>query len=119
MFDKFFKTFVEFFSGPSLKTQFEDIVLDEAAKKETKKEEVKVEAVEATASPAAAVVETQITDAVTIAEKPAKPKRARTAKGKLKADDKATPEVNEAWEGGVAPAKKPRAARKKNSDPKP
>jgi len=35
-----------------------------------------------------------------------KPKRARTAKGKLKADDPSTPDVNEAWEGGKAPKKK-------------
>ena len=34
------------------------------------------------------------------------PKRARTAKGKLKADDPSTPDVNEAWEGGKAPKKK-------------
>ena len=33
------------------------------------------------------------------------PKRARNAKGHLKADDPKTPE-NEAWEGGVAPKKK-------------
>ena len=35
-----------------------------------------------------------------------KPKRARTATGKLKADDPATPDVNEAWEDGKGPAKK-------------
>jgi len=35
-----------------------------------------------------------------------KPKRARTATGKLKADDPSTPNVNEAWEGGKAPKKK-------------
>lgn len=35
----------------------------------------------------------------------AKPKRTRT-KGKFKADDKITPEVNEAWVGGKSPAKK-------------
>lgn len=35
-----------------------------------------------------------------------KPKRARTAKGKLKADDPSTPDINEAWEGGKAPKKK-------------
>ena len=35
-----------------------------------------------------------------------KPKRARTKKGTLKADDPSTPEVNEAWEGGKAPKKK-------------
>lgn len=34
------------------------------------------------------------------------PKRARNAKGHLKADDPSTPEVNEAWEGGKAPKKK-------------
>ena len=35
-----------------------------------------------------------------------KPKRARTKKGTLKADDPSTPKVNEAWEGGKAPKKK-------------
>ena len=34
-----------------------------------------------------------------------KPKRARS-KGRFKGDDKSTPDVNEAWEGGVAPKKK-------------
>ena len=33
----------------------------------------------------------------------AKPKRARGKKGKFKADDKSTPNVNEAWVGGKAP----------------
>ena len=37
------------------------------------------------------------------------PKRARTAKGKLKADDPSTPDINEAWEGGKAPKKKKKA----------
>ena len=32
-----------------------------------------------------------------------KPKRARNSDGTLKPDDKSTPDVNEAWEGGVAP----------------
>jgi hypothetical protein len=32
-----------------------------------------------------------------------KPKRARNANGTLKGDDKSTPNVNEAWEGGEAP----------------
>ena len=36
----------------------------------------------------------------------AKPKRARTAKGKYKADNKKTKKVNEAWVGGKAPKKK-------------
>ena len=35
-------------------------------------------------------------------ERKPKPKRART-KGRYKADDKSTPNVNEAWVGGKAP----------------
>ena len=35
-----------------------------------------------------------------------KPKRARTKKGKYKADDKSTPNINEAWVGGKSPKKK-------------
>tara|TARA_R100000995_G_scaffold7292_1_gene3258 strand:+ start:10012 stop:10353 length:342 start_codon:yes stop_codon:yes gene_type:complete len=42
-----------------------------------------------------------------------KPKRARTKKGTYKADDKSTPDVNEAWVGGKAPAKKPKAKKTK------
>ena len=44
----------------------------------------------------------------------AEPKRARE-KGRFKADDKSTPDVNEAWEGGKAPmtAKQKRIAAKK------
>ena len=42
-----------------------------------------------------------------------KAKRARTVKGRFKADDKATPEVNEAWESGKAPKKKAKVTRKK------
>ena len=37
---------------------------------------------------------------------PNKPKRARTKKGTYVADDKSTPDVNEAWVGGNAPKKK-------------
>ena len=33
------------------------------------------------------------------------PKRARNKKGKFVADDKSTPDYNEAWEGGKAPEK--------------
>ena len=35
-----------------------------------------------------------------------KPKRARTTKGKYKADDIMTDDINEAWVGGKAPKKK-------------
>jgi len=47
-------------------------------------------------------------------ETDAQPKRARV-KGRYKADDKSTPDVNEAWEGGKAPitAKQKRIAAKK------
>tara|TARA_Y100000114_G_scaffold38332_1_gene34008 strand:+ start:1118 stop:1414 length:297 start_codon:yes stop_codon:yes gene_type:complete len=34
------------------------------------------------------------------------PTRARNADGTLVGDDPSTPDVNEAWEGGVAPSKK-------------
>ena len=37
-----------------------------------------------------------------------KPKRARGKKGRYKADDKSTPNVNEAWVGGKAPKKRKR-----------
>ena len=45
-----------------------------------------------------------------------KAKRARTAKGRYKGDDKSTPDVNEAWEGGKAPKKK--ATKKKTTKKK-
>lgn len=34
------------------------------------------------------------------------PTRARDKSGRLMADDKKTPDINEAWKGGKAPAKK-------------
>lgn len=40
---------------------------------------------------------------------PAKAERAKDAKGRFKADDPSTPDVNEAWKGGKAPTKKVRA----------
>lgn len=42
-----------------------------------------------------------------------KPKRARGPKGKFKADNKSTKDVNEAWVGGKAPVKKPRGRKPK------
>lgn len=42
-----------------------------------------------------------------------KPKRARNAKGQVQSDDPSTPDVNEAWEGGKAPAKKAKKKAKK------
>ena len=46
-----------------------------------------------------------------------KPKRARS-KGKYKADDKSTPNYNEAWVGGKAPKKKKKKAKKKKAKKK-
>ena len=40
---------------------------------------------------------------------PVKAERAKNAKGRFKADDPSTPDVNEAWKGGKAPAKKVKA----------
>jgi len=48
-----------------------------------------------------------------VVTKVSKPKRARTAKGHYKGDDKSTPDVNEAWEGGKAPKKKGKSTKKK------
>jgi hypothetical protein len=50
-----------------------------------------------------------------------KPERARYMDGRLKADDKKTPTINEAWKGGKAPAKKrgrPPKAKKRGRPPK-
>ena len=46
---------------------------------------------------------------------PKKPKRARTKKGRYKADDKSTPNVNEAWEGGLAPKKEKKNVKRKTN----
>ena len=48
------------------------------------------------------------------APKPVEPVRARNEDGTLKADDKSTPNINEAWVGGKAPKKKPAAKKKKS-----
>jgi len=74
--------------------------------------------VETTTTPApVAVIEpapVAVEETVAIVEKPAaKPKRAKV-NGKFAKDDPATPE-NEAWEGGVAPPKKPKAPAKPRS----
>ena len=45
-------------------------------------------------------------------------KRARKEKGHLVGDDKSTPDVNEAWEGGEAPVKKKTAKKKTTSKKK-
>lgn len=108
----FWKTLKELIFGVPLKQQFEEMVSEEVKPVEVV-EEVKA-APEPVAKPAPEPVADQITDAVT-QEAPAKPKRARNAKGKLVKDDPTTPDVNEAWEGGKAPAKAPkkRASKKK------
>ena len=44
-----------------------------------------------------------------------KPKRAKGKRGRYKADDKSTKDINEAWEGGKAPKKKKKKTKKKKS----
>ena len=65
--------------------------------------EVKMDSVEETVEVAAEVKEV---------------KRARNEKGHLIGDDESTPDVNEAWEGGEAPAKKKTTKKKTTSKKK-
>ncbi len=116
----FWKTIKDLIFGAPLKDQFEKMI--EEAKPVVVHETIDTAKVVQVEEPAAvAQVTDQITDAVTAeAPKPVeaepsepvapKPKRARTAKGKLAKDDPATPDVNEAWEGGKAPVKKAKKA---------
>lgn len=46
------------------------------------------------------------------------PERAREGDGKFKGDDPSTPDVNEAYKGGKAPAKKKKAPTKKKAPAK-
>ena len=45
--------------------------------------------------------------------KEVRPKRARTKKGRYRADNKSTKSINEAWVGGKAPRKKKKRPAKK------
>lgn len=47
-----------------------------------------------------------------------KPKRAKTEDGKFAADDKSTPNYNEAWVGGESPKKNKKKKWKKSSSDK-
>jgi hypothetical protein len=122
-----FKKFMNWLDGPRLRDSYEDMMVKIAAQEN--KNELVLDKCPVTGATTMAVND-QITDSVTqvapapvveevapapVVEEvaPAKPKRARTTKGKLVADDKSTPDVNEAWEGGKAPAKKPRKTKKK------
>lgn len=106
------KTFFNTTKGPTFVEQFKEIIEEE--KTVLKNLEVAIEAsvdkVEETVKTEFKAVNDQITDAVTQAK--AVVKRAKTSKGRFKADDKVTLKVNEAWEGGVAPAKKTRKKKK-------
>jgi adenylosuccinate synthase len=103
------KKIKDFFkAAPTLQEQFQEMVkVEEAAFKNISASvETTVEKVEAEVK----AVNDQITDAVTQVK--AVVKRAKTSKGRFKADDKVTLKVNEAWEGGVAPAKNTRKKKK-------
>jgi len=69
------------------------------------------EAVVEVTPPVAEVAAPAVTEELVIVKPAAKPKRAKVD-GKFVKDNPATPE-NEAWEGGVAPVKKPRKPRSK------
>jgi hypothetical protein len=131
-----FKKLMNWLDGPRLRDSYEDMMVQIAAQEN--KNELVLDKCPVTGATTMAVND-QITDSVTqvapapvveevapapvveevapapVVEEvaPAKPKRARTTKGKLIADDKSTPDVNEAWEGGKGPAKKPRKTKKK------
>tara|TARA_R110000782_G_scaffold97916_1_gene183007 strand:- start:1712 stop:2011 length:300 start_codon:yes stop_codon:yes gene_type:complete len=83
-----FKNLVSYVTSYESKTVDEKKLLDKAKKDA----EVVLEKFEEKVKPVKAV----------------KPKRAKK-KGKFVADDKSTPDVNEAWKGGKAPIKKPKA----------
>lgn len=80
------------------------------AEKVKKKFEESVKETEAVKANAKAKAKATV-EATVETTQPAKPKRARN-KGKLVADNPATPDVNEAWEGGKAPEKKPKKPKK-------
>jgi hypothetical protein len=63
------------------------------------------------AQPVAEVAAPAVVEELVIEKPAAKPKRAKVD-GKFVKDNSATPE-NEAWEGGIAPVKKPRKPRSK------
>ncbi len=164
MFRSIWNAFKEVFTAPTIRAQFEELLLqedisqneavereaarlreeaeqakrDEEAKKQAKAKalaeqmaarEAAIKAAEVKAIEKEAkkvlpepVTNTQITDAVTQAAPEVKPKRARTTKGTLVADNPTTPNVNEAWVGGKAPAKtakKTKASKKKRKLNKP
>ena len=48
----------------------------------------------------------EVSDDLKYGVTPIKPKRARTKKGTYRADDKSTPDINEAYVGGKAPTRK-------------
>jgi len=114
----------EIFMRPPLIAQFEQMLVEEEARKVQEPAAAPLEpevvaeapvAVEAVTTPE--VVAEPIVEALVVATVAASvaPKRAKSAKGKFVADDKSTPDVNEAFVGGKAPAKKTtkRAAKRK------
>ena len=127
----FFSYLKEIFMRPPLIAQFEQMLVEEEARKVQEPAAAPLEPEVVTEAPIAveapAVVE-EVTTPEVVAEPvvealavvapivaSAAPKRAKTAKGKFVADDKSTPDVNEAFVSGKAPAKKTtkRAAKRK------
>ncbi len=108
MFNKFVDALKSFFNAKPISLQFEEMLLQEAIQK-IKDEDAareKVASVDANATVAKVKV---------VAKKaPKSPAKAEVAEkrtrksGKFVSDDKSTPNVNEAFKDGKAPAKKPK-----------
>ena len=81
--------------GQSPYEQAKDILSQESKKEDIISEKMKD-----------ATVELEKFEEAEVVKEAPKPKRARTKKGTYKADDKSTPDVNEAWVGGKATKKK-------------
>ncbi len=85
--------------GQSPYEQAKDILSQESKKEDIISEKMKDATVE--------LQKFEEVEGVEVVKEAPKPKRARTKKGTYKADDKSTPDVNEAWVGGKAPKSKP------------
>ena len=104
----------EFFMRPPMIVQFEQMLVEEEARRVRPtptplEPEVVAEAPVAVEEAATAeVVAAPVAEVLAVAPIAASvtPKRTKSAKGKFVADDKSTPDMNEAFVGGKTPTKK-------------
>lgn len=110
----FFETLKQLVFGRPIALQFEQMIIEEEARKvQATPEPVAEPVVEVVPEPVVEAVAEPVAEVVPEPVVKVTPKRAKNAKGKLVADDKSTPDVNEAWVGGKAPAKKTAKRKKK------